>query len=84
LKTEHEIQITFEKVQGHRLRHVHYEQLTRPEQLNEMMDGRAKARLNRIFAQRIPPPPMTIKFEGWSCWIDNTKSTSDPSKPLLR
>ena len=84
LKTEHEIQVTFEKVQGHRLRHVRYEQLTRPEQLNEMMDGRAKARVDRIFAQRIPPPPMTIKFEGWSCWIDNTKSTSDPSKPLLR
>jgi hypothetical protein len=85
LKTEHEIQITFEKVQGHHLRHVCYKQLTRPEQLNEMMDGRAKARVDQIFAQRIPPPPMTIKFEGWmSCWIDNTKSMSDPSKPLLR
>ncbi len=59
-------------------------QLTRPEQLNEFMDERAKARVDRIFADRIPPPPMSIKFEGWQCSIDEVKLTSDPAWPLLQ
>jgi hypothetical protein len=84
LRTEHDIIITFDKVQGHRLRHVRYDQLTRPEQLNEMMDIRAKARVDRIFSQRIPPPPKSIKFEGWSFWIDDIKATTDPTDMLLQ
>jgi hypothetical protein len=48
-----------------------------------MMDTQAKAQVDRIFAQQIPPSPMMIKFEGWSCWIDDIKSTTDPMELLL-
>jgi hypothetical protein len=48
-----------------------------------MMDARAKARVDRIFATRAPAPPTTIKFEGWSCWIEEVKLTTEPAKQLL-
>jgi hypothetical protein len=48
------------------------------------MDERAKARVDRIFAERIPPPPMSIKLEGWQCSIDEVKLTSDPAWPMLQ
>jgi hypothetical protein len=47
------------------------------------MDTRAKARVDRIFSEQIPAPPNNIKFEGWSCWINNTKITSDPIKEIV-
>jgi hypothetical protein len=65
LWTEHKVEVTFENVKGHRVNFVPFAQLTMPEQLNELMDERAKARVDRIFADRIPPPPMSIKFKGW-------------------
>ncbi len=52
-------------MKGHRADFVPLAQLTRPEQLNKLMDERAKARVDRIFADRIAPPPMSIKFKGW-------------------
>jgi hypothetical protein len=67
------VEVTFEKVKGHTVDFVLFAQLTRPEQLNELMDERAKARVDRIFVDRIPPPPMSIKFEGWRCSIDEVK-----------
>jgi hypothetical protein len=84
LWTEHKVEVTFEKVKGHRADFVPLAQLTRPEQLNEFMDERAKARVDRIFADRIPPPPMSIKFEGWQCSIDEVKLTSDPPWPCSK
>lgn len=84
LRTIYGVQVTFVKVKGHRLKHLRYHQLTRPEQLNEDMDTLAKARVDRIFEQRIPPPPASIKFEGWTCWIDEVKLVHDPSAKLLR
>jgi hypothetical protein len=84
LWTEHSVEVRFEKVQGHRADFVPFNRLTRPEQLNDLMDARAKARVDRIFAEQIPPPPMTIKFEGWRCSIDDVKLTSDPASSLLQ
>ncbi len=84
LRTKHEVVVSFEKVKGHRSDFVPFNQLTRPEQLNDLMDERAKARVDRIFAEQIPPPPMSIKFEGWRCSIDDVKLTSDPAGPLLQ
>jgi hypothetical protein len=48
------------------------------------MDTHAKARVERIFNEQIAPPPNTLKFKGWSLWIDDTKCTSDPAKQILR
>jgi hypothetical protein len=83
LRKEHLIAVHFLKVQGHRSDFVPFDQLTRPEQLNDIMDARAKARVDRIFAARAPSPPNTIKFEGWSCWIDEVKLTTEPTTQLL-
>jgi hypothetical protein len=49
-----------------------------------MMDMQAKARVDQIFAKQMPPPPMSIKFEGWRCSIDDVKLMSDPAGPLLQ
>jgi hypothetical protein len=84
LWTEHKVEVTFEKVKGHRADFIPFAKLTRPEQLNELMDERAKARVDRIFVDRIPPPPMSIKFKGWQCSIDEVKLTSDLAWPLLQ
>jgi hypothetical protein len=71
----------FEKVKGHRANLILFNKLTHPEQINEMMDGQAKARVNRIFSEQMPPPQLFIKFEGWRCSIDDVRLTSDPAGP---
>jgi hypothetical protein len=48
------------------------------------MDERAKARVDQIFVDHIPPPPMSFKFEDWQCSINEVKLTSDPAWPLLQ
>jgi hypothetical protein len=48
------------------------------------MDTHAKARVECIFTEQIPPLPNTIKFEGWSLWIDKVKCTSDPTKQMMQ
>jgi hypothetical protein len=60
-----------------------FNQLSCPEQLNKLMDTRAKARVEQIFNEQIAPLPNTLKFEGWSLWIDDTKCTSDPAKQII-
>ncbi len=84
LQSEHVVGVIFEKVKGHRANLVLFDELTHPEQLNEMMDGQAKARVGQIFAEQMPPPPMSIKFEDWRCSINDVKLTSDPAGPLLQ
>jgi hypothetical protein len=42
-----------------------------------------KQRVGRRFQAQTPPPPKTIKFEGWSCWIDEAKMMTNPADPLL-
>jgi hypothetical protein len=63
---------------------VLFDQLSCPEQLNELMDTHAKVRVNHIFTEQIPPSPNTIKFKGWSLWIDEVKCTSDPTKQMMQ
>jgi hypothetical protein len=63
---------------------IPFAQLSHPEQLNELIDTHAKARVDRIFSSQIPAPPNKIKFEGWSCWIEDTKITSDPTKQIMQ
>jgi hypothetical protein len=84
LRTKHAVEVSFEKVKGHRADFIPFNKLTRPEQLNDLMDERAKARVDHIFVEQIHPPPMSIKFEGWRCSIDNIKLTSAPADPLLQ
>jgi hypothetical protein len=85
LQTEHAVKVIFEKVKGHRANLVPFDKLTCPEQLNdEMMDMQAKVRVNEIFAEQMPQPPMSIMFEGWRCSINNVKLMSDPTGPILQ
>ncbi len=42
-----------------------------------------KAHVNHIFTQQTPATPNTIKFEGWSCWINDMKITLDPTKQIM-
>jgi hypothetical protein len=84
LKADHSITVTFFWVAGQEDHVVPYEQLTRPEQLNYEMDIHVKARVDRRFQAQAPPLPKTIKFEGWSCWIDEAKMHDDkPSRSFL-
>ncbi len=84
LWTEHVVEVIFEKVKGHRANLVPFNKLTHPEQLNDMMDVWAKVRVDQIFAEQMPPPPMSIQFEGWRYSIDDVKLMSDPTAPLLQ
>jgi hypothetical protein len=83
LDHDHSIKVRFVKVKGHHTDFVPFEDLSHPEQLNEIMDTWAKAWVDRIFVEQIPAPLAYIKFEGWSCWIDGIKCTSDPTKPMM-
>jgi hypothetical protein len=84
LKVGHSIHVQFVKVKGHKTDFIPFAQLSRPEQLNKLMDTRAKAWVDRIFSSQIPAPPNKIKFEGLSCWIKDMKITSDPTKQIMR
>jgi hypothetical protein len=84
LKVKHLIHVRFVKVKVHKSNFIPFAQLSHPKQLNELMDTHAKACVNHIFSAQISAPPNNIKFEGWSCWIDNTKSTSDPTKQIMQ
>jgi hypothetical protein len=84
LKVKHSTHIQFVKVKGHKTNFIPFTQLSHPKQLNKLMDTRAKAQVDCIFSEQIPAPPNNIKFEGWSCWIDNTKITSDPTKQIMQ
>jgi hypothetical protein len=74
LKVGHSIHVQFVKVKGHKTDFIPFAQLSHPKQLNELMGTRAKARVNQIFSSQIPAPLNTIKFEGWSCWIEDIGS----------
>jgi hypothetical protein len=52
LWTEHDITVSFVKVKGHRAWFVPFDKLTHPEQINEMMDTRAKARVDQILLNK--------------------------------
>jgi hypothetical protein len=48
------------------------------------MDIHVKARVDRRFQAQAPPLSKTIKFEGWSYWIDEAKMHDDkPSRSFL-
>jgi hypothetical protein len=84
LKVKHLIHVQFVKVKGHKTNFIPFSQLSHPKQLNKLMDTRAKAWVDQIFSAQIPTPPNKIKFEGWSCWIEDTKITSDPTKQIMQ
>jgi hypothetical protein len=83
LKVGHSIHVQFVKVKGHKADFIPFAQLSHPEQLNELMDTHAKARVDRIFSSQIPTPLNKIRFEGWSCWIEDMKITSDPTTQIM-
>jgi hypothetical protein len=45
LYNEHSILVRFRKVKGHKADFIQFDQISRPEQLNELMDNRAKVRV---------------------------------------
>jgi hypothetical protein len=84
LKVEHLIHIQFVKVKGHKTNFIPFSQLSHPKQLNKLMDTRTKSRVDQIFSAPNPTPPNKIQFEGLSCWIKDTKITSDPTKQIMQ
>jgi hypothetical protein len=76
------VEVIFEKVKGHRANLVPFNKLTHPEQLNDMMDVWAKVRVDQIFAEQMPPPPMSIQFEGWRYSINDAHCPPTPMNPL--
>jgi hypothetical protein len=84
LHTEHLIQERFCKDEGHKAHFIQFNQLSHPEQLNKLMDTCTKVRVKQLFTEQIAPLLNTIKFEGWSLWIDDVKCTSDPAKQILQ
>jgi hypothetical protein len=83
-QVKHSIHVRFVKDKGHKTDFIPFAQLSRPKQLNKLMDTCTKAWVTHIFSEQIPAPPNNTKFEGWSCWIDNTKITSDPTKQIMQ
>ena len=52
--------------------------------MNVLMDKSAKRYLRSLIAQPPPLGPSTIEGEGWSCWIDDRKLTSNPAEDIRR
>jgi hypothetical protein len=82
LKDALPIKVHFRHIAGHQDREFSMQQLSRMEQLNVIMDASAKSYLLRLIEQQPPLGPSSIEGEGWSCWINGKKLTSDPALPV--
>lgn len=78
------VKVNFEHVDGHQDRQKKMEQLGAMEQLNVLMDSRAKQHVEAILdMEERPSPDQRILMEGWQCWVQGIKITSDPG-PAIR
>lgn len=78
------VKIKFEHVDGHQDRLQRFKELGVMAQLNVMMDTLAKRHLKALTdLDAYPEQNHTISWEGWECWVDDTKITSDPG-PAIR
>lgn len=79
------IAVKFEHVEGHQDRMKKMEELGAMEQLNVLMDKRAKQHIEDILdMEERPVLDQQILMEGWQCWVEGTKITSDPGPAIRR
>lgn len=77
------IEIEFRHVGGHQDKHKDFHELSRPSQLNVMMDHEAKRYLRHLLDMEYRPSvPTAIHGEGWRCTIDGSKATSCPGEAI--
>jgi hypothetical protein len=83
IKAQLPISVDFEHVYGHQDDLLSFQDLPRLAQLNVQMDHAAKRHLVQLYEQSPGSVcPSSIAFEGWQCWVQNTKITSDPGKAI--
>jgi hypothetical protein len=82
------IEVVFQDVMGHQDKHVLFKDLDRPSQLNVQVDSEAKCYLRYLLQTDedgdLEDAPDSILQEGWSCWLDQTKVTSDPLNEIIK
>jgi hypothetical protein len=81
------IEVVFKDVMGHQDKHVLYKDLDRPSQLNVQVDSEAKRYLRYLLQMdedgNLDYASDSI-LQGWSCWLDQTKVTSDPLNEIIK
>jgi hypothetical protein len=84
IKAQLPISVDFEHVYGHQDDLLSFQDLPRMAQLNVQMDHRAKRHLVQLYAEQSHGTlgPASIAFEGWQCWVNGIKITSDPGKAI--
>ena len=79
LKAQLPISVDFKHVYGHQDDLLSFHDLPRLAQLNVQMDHMAKCHLVQLYEQPLVSRcSSSITFEGWQCWVNGTKITSDP------
>jgi hypothetical protein len=81
LTAELPVNIHFTHVDGHKDKILAWDALDIKEQLNVRMDEMAKDHVTHIHTHGLSCPSDIIG-EGWQCWVNNTKQTSDPADAM--
>jgi hypothetical protein len=82
IKASLTIKVLFQHVKGHQDSLRPFAELSRLSQLNVSMDKLAKSYLCHLLDKCNSTVPSNIHGEGWSCWIDHTKTTTDPTAQI--
>ena len=85
IRTTIPIDVDFHDIDGHQDKLKHFQDLDRPSQLNVLADTEAKRYLRHLLSYYEEPNcPKALFKEGWSCWLDDVKVTSDPGPAIRR
>lgn len=88
LMTDLPIQVKFCHVDGHQDDIKHFEDLELESQLNVKMDEMAKHHVTHIISQKEAGNSQVcssdVAGEGWQCWVDGEKQTSDPAHAVRK
>lgn len=76
------IKVKFVHVDGHKDRHMRYQDLNPFEKLNVQMDMEAKRYLRFLIDKDAPPCQQLLMKEGWHCKLNGTKTTTNPSDQI--
>lgn len=83
IKAQIPVKVDFEHVYGHQDNFLSIHELPRMVQINIQMDHNAKQYLFRLLTQSSPVArPSAVTGEGWQCWVQGEKLTSDPGTKI--